>query len=132
MKTCKFAIALAVVIVLAVSAFASPIFGTWKGDLNGKSITVTVTYANRHTDVAMSSDGRSMPVSNASFPKGGPPMMLRFQGANQDGKAKLVSTGGDNLSFELETTDGRESVLRVMDQGKTVTTVRMTKTEAEK
>ena len=132
MRTHKFAIALAAVLAIAISAQASPIFGTWKGNLNGKPITVTVTYNNQHTDVAMSSEGRTLPVSNASFPKGGPPMMLRFQGSNQDGKAKLVSTGGNDLSYELETADGVASVLRVIDHGKTVATVNMTKAEAAK
>ena len=59
-------------------------------------------------------------------------MMLRFQGSNQDGKAKLVSTGGNDLSYELETADGVASVLRVIDHGKTVATVNMTKAEAAK
>jgi hypothetical protein len=132
MKTHKFAIALVAVLAVAISAYASPIFGTWRGDLNGKPITVTVTYSNGHPDVAMSSENRILPVSDAHFPKSGPPMMLRFQGSNQDGKAKLVSTGGNDLSFELETADGRESVLRVIDQGKTIATVKMTKTDAGK
>jgi len=129
MKTHKIAITAAAILAMAVAAYASPIFGTWKGDLNGRPITVTVTYNNRHTDVAFVSDGHNLNVTNAAFPKGGPPMMLSFQAANQDGKAKLVSTASSDLSFELETADGRESVLRVIDQGKTIATVKMTKTE---
>ena len=132
MKISRIAITLLAVMALAISAFASPIFGTWKGDLNGKQIAVTVTYSSGHTDVSMTSGGRELNVSDAKFPKGGPPMLLRFQAANQDGKAKLVSTGGSDLSFELETANGQEATLRVIDQGKTITTAKMVKTEAAK
>ena len=59
-------------------------------------------------------------------------MSLHFQAANQDGKAKLVSTASADLSFELSTTDGRESTLRIMDQGRDVATVKMVKVEAAK
>lgn len=132
MKLYRIAIGIVVVLVLASSALASPIFGTWKGELNGKSITVTVTYNNRQTDVAMTSDGQAITVSNPGFPKGGPPMMLHFAGANQQGKMRLVSTASNDLNFELETSDGRESLLRVIDQGKTIASVKMTKTESSK
>ena len=130
--TQRIAIAVVAFLALAVAAYASPIFGTWKGDLNGRPITVTVTYTDRQTNVAMSSDGQTLSVSDAHFPKGGSPMSLRFAAANQQGKIKLVSTASNQLSFELETSDGRESVLRVIDQGKTVATVKMTKTENAK
>jgi hypothetical protein len=123
-------IAITALLAFAVAAYASPIFGTWKGELNGRPITVTVTYTHGHTGVAMASDGQALNVSDAHFPKGGPPMSLRFAGANQQGKVKLVSTTSNELSFELETTDGRESVLRIIDQGKTIATVKMTKTES--
>ena len=132
MKTHKIANTLAVVALLATFAYASPIFGTWKGELNGKPITVTVSYTNRHTDVNMTSEGQAVNVSGAAFPKGGPPMLLSFRAANQEGKMKLVSTAGSDLVFELETADGRESALRVFDQGKLIATVKMTKTEQAK
>src|SRR5512140_821252 len=119
MKTHKLAITVAAVLVLTVAAYASPIFGTWRGEWNGRPITVTVTYTSGHADVAMTSDGRELTVSDASFPKGGPPLLLHFQAANQQGQVKLVSTAASDLGFELQTSDGRESVLRVMDQGKT-------------
>lgn len=132
MKTRRIAITVAALMALAVAAYASPIFGTWKGELNGRPITVTVTYTNGHADVAMASEGQALSVSDAHFPKGAPPMSLRFTGANQQGKVKLVSTASNDLSFELETSDGRESELRVIDQGRTIATVKMTKTDAVK
>ena len=132
MRTRTIAITLAMLLTLAVAAYASPIFGTWKGELNGRPITVTVTYSSGHADVAMTSDGQALNISDAHFPKGGPPMMLRFQGANPGGKAKLVSKASSDLSFQLETSDGRTSVLRILDQGKTIATVSMTKTDAAK
>lgn len=131
MKTHKIVFTLVAVLAWAVAAYASPIFGTWKGELNGRPITVTVTYNNGHAGVAMTSDGRELAVADPRFPKGGPPLMLQFQAANQ-GTQKLVSTASNELSFELETSDGRESVLRVIDQGKTIATVKMTKTAAAK
>ncbi|HEX9119445.1 MAG TPA: hypothetical protein VF840_02800 [Terriglobales bacterium] len=116
---------------MAVAAYASPIFGTWKGELNGRPITITVTYTNRHTDVRMMDASRELTVSNAKFANA-PPTLLQFQAANQEGKAKLVSSGGSNLSFELETADGQVAALRVIDQGKTIETVKMTKAPSAK
>ncbi len=132
MKTHKIAFTVLAVLVFAVAAYASPIFGTWKGELNGRPITVNVTSAEGHTTAIMTFDGRDVAVSNANFPKGGPPMALHFQATNQNGNMKLVSTGSSDLSFELATADGREATLRVIDQGKTVTTVKMTKADAAK
>ncbi len=127
MKTFRLAITIVAVLALATAAYASPIFGTWKGELNGHPITVSVTYSDHQTGATMTSDGRNVAVSNAGFPKGVPPLTLQFQAANQEGKARLVSTASSDLSFELSTTDGRDGVLRVIDQGKTVATVKMTK-----
>lgn len=131
MKNTRFLFFLAIILTVSVAALASPIFGTWKGELNGRPITISVTYVDRHTDVKMTSTGGDLATSNASFPKGGPPMLLRFQSANQDGKMKLVSTAGPELNYELETANGQEATLRVIDQGKTVATVRMTKDNAK-
>ena len=122
----------AAVLSLAVAAYASPIFGTWKGELNGHSITITVTSQDGHGQATMSADGQNVAVSNAAFPKGQPPLTLHFQAANHEGKMKLVSTAATDLSFELTTSDGHESTLRVFDQGREVATARMTKVEAAK
>ena len=126
MKAYKIAVTMVVVMAMAVAAYASPIFGTWKGELNGRPITITVTNTNRHTDVRMMDASRELTVSNAKV-LNAPPMLLQFQAANQDGKAKLVSTGGSDLSFELETANGQDATLRVIDQGKTIATVKLTK-----
>ena len=131
MKAQKIAVTVVAVMAMAVAAYASPIFGTWKGELNGRPISVTVTNNNRHADVVMTADARDLVVSNAKFANA-PPTLLRFQAANQDGKAKLVPTAGNDLSFELETNDGRDGTLRVMDQGKTIATVKLTKAAATK
>src|SRR4051794_27624771 len=120
MKNKRFLFALAIVLTASIAALASPIFGTWKGDLNGRHITVTVNYVERHPEVKMTSAAGDLAANNATFPKGGPPMMIRFQSANQDGKMKLVSTAGSELSYELETVNGQEATLRVLDQGKTI------------
>src|SRR5690348_16156629 len=132
MKTHKIAIAAVSVLAMAITAHASPIFGTWKGELSGRPITVTVTYTNGHAEVALVSEGHNLNATHAAFPKGGPPTLLRFQAAHQEGKTKLVSTASSDLSFELETSDGQQSLLRVIDQGKTIATVKMTKTEGVK
>lgn len=132
MRTHKFATTIIAVLACAVAAYASPIFGTWKGELNGHPITVSVTYSEHQASATMTSDGRNVAVSNAGFPKGVPPLTLQFQAANQEGKTRLVSTASSDLSFELSTTDGRDGLLRVMDQGKIVATVKMTKVDATK
>lgn len=126
MNTRKIVSVLAVVLVMTAVAMASPIFGTWRGDLNGRAVTVTVTNVGRQPVVNFTSDAQQIATSNAAFPKGGPPLQLSFQAANQ-GKMKLVSTASDNLSFELQTQDGQTATLRVMDGGKVVQTVQLTK-----
>jgi hypothetical protein len=45
---------------------------------------------------------------------------------------KLVSSASNDLSYELQTSDGQEATLRVIDQGKTIATVKMTKTSVAK
>jgi hypothetical protein len=131
MKTRKFAATFAVVLAMAIAAHASPIFGTWKGELNGHQITVTATYKDKHTDLIMTSDGSEVAISSSKF-MDAPPTTLRFQAANQAGKTKLVSTAASDLTLELHTTDGREATLRVMEQGKTLATVKLTKVAATK
>ena len=131
MKNKRFLFTVAILLTVSVAALASPIFGTWKGELNGRPITVTVNNVDRHPEVKMTSAAGDLATNNATFPKGGPPLMIRFQSANQDGKMKLVSTAGSELNYELETANGQEATLRVIDQGKTIATVRMTKENAK-
>lgn len=126
MNTRRIVTLTAAVLVMTAAAMASPIFGTWRGEMNGRAITVTVNYVDRHPVVTMTSDSQQIATSNAAFPKGGPPLELNFQAANQ-GKLKLASTAGDNLSFDLQTQDGQTATLRVMDGGKVVQTVQLTK-----
>ena len=105
MKAHKIAMTAAVILVLAVAAHASPIFGTWKGELNGHAITISVTNDNRQMSVAMTSAGQEVTVANPSFPKSGPPLDVTFRAGN--------------AVYELSTQDGKEGRLKVTEQGKT-------------
>ena len=126
MKTRNIAIGLAAVLIMTAVAMASPVFGTWRGELNGHAITVSVDHDNGRAVVTMTSDSQQIATSNAVFPKGGPPLQLSWQAANE-GKMKLVSTANDNVSFELRSEDGRTATLRVFDGGKQVQTVQLVK-----
>ena len=105
MKAHKIAMTAAVILALAVAAYASPIFGTWRGELNGRAITISVTNSNHQASVAMTSAGQEVTVANPSFPKGGPPLDLTFR-------------AGDAV-YELHTQDGKEGRLKVTEQART-------------
>lgn len=126
MNTRRIALTLAAVLMVTAVAMASPIFGAWRGELNGRVLTVKVDYVNKQPVVTMTSDAQPIATSNAVFPKGGPPMQLNFQ-ASGVAKLKVASSSGDSLSFELRTEDGQTATLRLMDGGKVVQTVHLTK-----
>ncbi len=126
MNTRRIGMAVAAVLAMAVVAMASPVFGTWHGELNGHAITVSVDHNNGRAVVSMTSDAQQVATSNAAFPKGAPPLQLSWQAANQ-GKMKLVSTPSDSVSFELRSEDGKTATLRILDGGKVMQTVQLTK-----
>ena len=126
MNTRRIVLVVAAVLAMAAAAMASPIFGTWRGELNGHAITVSVDHNNGQAVVSMTSDAQPVATTNAAFPKGAPPVQLSWQAANQ-GKVKLVSTTSDSVSFELRSEDGKTATLRIMDGGKVVQTVQLVK-----
>jgi hypothetical protein len=104
-----------VVVLLVATAYASPIFGTWKGELNGKPITITLNSTKSQFDgrfaVAETSPAR---ITNARFSNEG--KVVRFQVPNQNGGMKLVSSGPEQLTFELELTGTDQAVLHSVDE----------------
>jgi hypothetical protein len=118
-------------VVLAAAAFASPLFGTWKAELNGQPVTVVVSYVDRHVEgkmiVGTGSGARELPMVNPKM-LDAPPMKMRFEVSNVGSGAKLVSTAGSNVTFELSTADGNEATLRVVgEDGASSTTVKAAK-----
>jgi len=117
--------------LLAVNAFASPIFGTWKAELNGQAVTVVIANVDRHADGKMAigagESTRFVPISNIHFVDA-PPMTVQFEVPNQAGAAKLLSSSAaKTVKFELHTDDGQSATLRVVDesgQGQTVKAVK--------
>lgn len=102
---------LAFLMLLAGSAFASPIYGTWSGESNGQPVTLTFTRADNQTrgEIATTaaaarsiSDFRM--VRKAS--RGVYPFTVSFRAADASGNA---------VRYEIEQTSAGEATLRDVD-----------------
>ena len=107
-------------LVMAIAAFASPLFGTWKAELNGQPVTVVVSYVDRHVEgkmiVGSGSSERELPMLNPKM-LDAPPMKMRFQVANVEAVGALLPAAAKkDAMFELSTTNGNEATLRVLDE----------------
>src|SRR5512141_1775890 len=103
------------VVLLVATAYASPIIGTWKGELNGKPITITLNAGNHQLDARFASAGSApVAITNAKFSNEG--RVVRFKVPNQNGGMKLISSGPDQLTFELELTETDHAVLHSLDE----------------
>ena len=122
--------AFAALVVLTVSAFASPIFGTWKTELNGQPVSVVIMNVEKRAQGKMAigtgDNVRYLPITNIHF-MDAPPMTVQFEVEDHNGAAKLVSTSGKNVKFELHTNDGNEATVRVIEDGKETQTVKAVK-----
>ena len=110
----------AVLLLLVSAAYASPVFGKWTGDLNGKAVTITIENVNRHAEgkfaVAAGSGGaQELQISNPRFSNSG--RTVTFDVPNQGGAAKLVSSPAKELTFELQVTGSDEAELRAVGKG---------------
>ena len=108
------------VLVLATAAFASPLFGTWKTELNGQPVAVVVSYVDHHVEgkmiVGTGSAARELPMVNPKI-LDAPPMKMRFQVANVEGVGKLLPVAAKkDVTFELSAANGDEATLRVLDE----------------
>ena len=97
---------------ITTSVFASPLFGTWKLDLNGQPVTVVVTYVDRHIEgtmiVGTGASARELPMVNAHI-MDRPPSTLRFEVENFNGAGKTT--------FELHSINGDNAMLRQVGLG---------------
>ena len=112
--------AVSLLLVLAAAAFASPLFGTWKAELNGQPVTVVISHVDRRVEgkmiVGSGSAARELPMVNPRI-LDAPPMKMRFQLANVEGVGKLLPVAAKkDVIFELSTTNGDEATLRVLDE----------------
>ena len=114
MRSLRFAGSLAILLI-ASSAFASPLFGTWKTQWNGQPVTVVLSYVDRQLVgkmiVGSGAGARELPIQNAHI-MDRPPSTLRFEVANP--QQRLAATG-DKLVFELHSVDSDNATLRVVD-----------------
>ena len=124
--------ALLLVIAATTSAFASPLFGRWKAELNGQPVSVVIVYADQRAQGKMAigtgDNVRFAPLTNVHF-MDAPPMTVQFEIENRDAAAKLVSAAAKTVKFELHTTDGNEATLRVLEDGKETASVKAAKTK---
>lgn len=114
-------------IVLAAIAYASPLMGIWKGELDGKPITITLRVVDRHLDgrFAAAESPQEIRISNAKFSNN--MNVLTFQVPNQNGGVKLISSGPDQLTFEMQLTGAGQAVLRRVGEPN-APEIRMTRT----
>ena len=121
MRNARLLLLLAVVLISA-GAFASPLFGTWKLDLNGQPVTVVVTNVDRHIEgkvmVGTGASAREMPMANARI-LDRPPSTLRFEVENFSGAGKTT--------FELHSIDSDHATLRRVGEGMQATEVKAMK-----
>ena len=91
MKTHKTLAGVVIVLLVAIAAQASPLFGTWKGELNGKQITLVFTRADRHTTgTLIASGGTDIALAGVKI-LDAPPTKLVFQVSENDAGIKLAS-----------------------------------------
>lgn len=113
-------------IVLAAIAYASPLMGIWKGELDGKPITITLRVVDRHLDGRFAAESpQEIRISNAKFSNN--MNVLTFQVPNQNGGVKLISSGPDQLTFEMQLTGAGQAVLRRVGEPN-APEIRMTRT----
>jgi hypothetical protein len=122
--------ALLLVIAAATAAFASPLFGRWKAELNGQPVSVLIVYSDQRAQGKMAigtgDNVRYAPLTNIHFIDA-PPMTVQFEVENRDAAAKLGAAAGKSVKFELHTTDGNEATLRVVEDGKETAAVKAVK-----
>ena len=115
-------VGLLAVIAITASAFASPLFGTWKLDVNGQPVTVVVSPVDRHVDgkmiVGTGASARELPMVNARI-LDRPPSTLRFEVENFNGAGKTT--------FELHAIDSDNATLRRVGEGVQTTPVKAMK-----
>jgi len=108
------------VLLVATAAYASPVFGRWTGELNGRAVTIVIDNVQHRAEgkfmvAAGSGAAQEVQITNPRFSNSG--RTVTFDVPNQGGLAKLVSAEGRVLTFELQVTGTDEAELRVVDKG---------------
>lgn len=104
---------IAVALLIAAAAFASPIYGTWTGEIDGKPISLTFTRAQNQTQgnlVFTSQSQAGIPVADFRMVKKGTaglyPLLFSFRTTGESGKS---------VRYEMEQTSATEATLRNVD-----------------
>lgn len=121
------------VLAMATSASASPLFATWKAELNGKPVTVVVDYVD-HQVVGKMIVGTGASAQEVAMvnPKilDAPPAKMRFQLANVETVGKVLPVAarrGVMFELNLANNNNDEAALRVVDENGDATSVKATK-----
>lgn len=113
MKSLRMAVGTAVLLI-AVAALASPIFGTWTGEMNGKPISLTFTRTENQTRGNMVLAGMNaaqpLPISDFHMVRkatsGVYPFTVSFAASDSAGKT---------VHYQIEQTSPTEATLRNVD-----------------
>ena len=114
MKILRMAVSTAAVLI-AAAAFASPIFGTWTGEMNGKPISLTFTHSENRARgnlvFAGMNAAQPLPISDFHMVRkaesGLYPFTMAFRAADSAGKS---------VRYEIEQTSPTEATLRNIDE----------------
>jgi hypothetical protein len=133
MRSLRCAGLLVLVISAAVAAFASPLFATWKAELNGQPVTVVVDYVDHQVVgkmiVGTGASAREFPMVNPKI-LDAPPMKMRFQLANVETVGKVLPVAakkGATFELNMSNNNNDEATLRIVDENGEVTAVKATK-----
>lgn len=129
MKTHRIVLAGMAVLLFAIAAQASPIFGTWKGEVNGRPITLSFTYVEHHVAGKLVDSGGQEHLLTVKLPGGGPPTKALFLMPSREAGVKLTGAKANDINFEFECPGGDEGTLRVKDGAQVLQTVKMTKSK---
>ena len=102
-------------VLLAAAAWASPIYGTWKGEVSGKAITLNFVRSGNRTDATMQTAAAQKPAAIQNFkmaaqtPGSLYPLTFTF-------RAPAVDGSGEMASYEMVQTSAGEATLRNLDK----------------
>ena len=107
---------------IGMAALASPLFGTWKVDLNGTPATVIVSHDDNRVSgkmmIGSGASARELPLTNVRIVDR-PPSTLRFEVENWNGAARTT--------FELHAIDSQNATLQQVGDGLTANAMKAVK-----